>query len=100
MVSVQFYSQVQLSWTLKLYEAAHRMKGRGQLLYLFAAGLLLELTTPVTAIPLNQFYPYGVEAGDSLVERTLDSFSPPIILPLEFSFFGKSFNTIFVSQFD
>ena len=76
------------------------MTGRGQLLYLFATGLLLELTTPVTAIPLNEFYPYGVEAGDALANRTVDGSSPPIILPLEFSFFGKSFNTIFVSQFD
>ena len=75
------------------------MKGRGQLLYLFATGLLLELTTaPVTAIPLNAFYPYGIEAGDTTVERTLDASSPPIILPLEFSFFGRSFNTIFVSH--
>ena len=73
------------------------MTGRGQLLYLFATGLLLELTAPITAIPLNGFYPYGVEAGDSLVERTLDGSSPPIILPLEFSFFGQSFNTIYVS---
>ena len=73
------------------------MKGRGQLLYLFATGLLLELTAHVTAIPLNEFYPYGVEAGDTSVERTLDGSSPPIILPLELSFFGRSFNTIFVS---
>ena len=75
------------------------MKGRGQLLYLFATGLLLELTTTVTAIPLNEFYPYGVEAGDSLANRTLDG-SSPIILPLEFPFFGRSFSTIFVSQSD
>ena len=85
---------------LKPYEAAHRMKGRGQLLYLFATGLLLKLTAHVTAIPLNEFYPYGIEAGDSLANRTLDGSAPPIILPLEFPFFGKSFNTIFVSQTD
>ena len=75
------------------------MKGRGRLLYLFATGLLLELTAPVTAIPLNEFYPYGIEAGDTLANRTLDGSDPPIILPLEFSFFGRSFDTIFVSPF-
>lgn len=75
------------------------MTGRGKLLYLFATGLLLELTAHVTAIPLSEFYPYGIEAGDTLANRTLDG-SSPIILPLEFSFFGRSFNTIFVSQSD
>ena len=65
------------------------------LMYLLATYLLL--TEGVTGIPLNEFYPFGVEAGDTLVPRTDDGSSPAITLPRQFYFFGQFTNTIYVS---
>ena len=55
------------------------------------------LTTDVAAIPLRDFYPYGSEAGDTLLPRIDDVSSHPIAIPSGFTFFGKSFSTIYVS---
>ena len=63
-----------------------------QLLLLLVSCLLL------TAIPLERFYPFGVQSGDTLVERTLDGSSPNINLPLPFVFFGEYYDIIYVSM--
>ena len=72
------------------------MKDTGQLLYWLVSCLLL--TACVTAIPLNEFYPFGAGAGDSSVPRIDDGSSPPVSLPQKFFFFRKSFDTIYVSS--
>ena len=51
------------------------------------------------AIPLAEFYPFGLAAGDTVLNRTLDGSSPPITLPEPFMFFGNSFSVIHVSFF-
>ena len=66
-----------------------------QLLFLLTSCLLL--TIDVTAIPLEGFYPFGFQNGDTRVERTLDGSSINITLPLPFAFFGEYYDDIFVS---
>ena len=58
----------------------------------------MVLAADVVAIPLSQFYPFGEEAGDTLLNRTLDGSSPNITLPLQLLFFGQPFDTISVSS--
>ena len=50
-----------------------------------------------SGIPLDQFFPFGEEAGDTLVDRTLDGSSAAITLPSPFPFFDNSNGTVFVS---
>ena len=71
------------------------MASRGQLLWMLAT--CIALTTLVTAIPLQQFYPYGAENGDNLIHRNDDGSSPPIPLPSQFNFFGQSVYDFYVS---
>ena len=54
--------------------------------------------TTVTAIPLEEFYPFGEENGDALLNRTLDGSSPVIPFPLPLNFFGQFYHDIFVSS--
>ena len=68
----------------------------GKLLCLIATSFLLA--TDVAAIPLEQFYPFGVGVEDTLVGRVLDGSSPNITLPRKFPFFGNSFSNIYVSM--
>ena len=73
------------------------MKVARGMLYLLATYFLL--TEGVNGIPLNEFYPFGVEAGDTLVNRTDDGSSPAIILPRPFYFFRQLNNAIYVSSY-
>ena len=50
----------------------------------------LWLMTTVTAIPLEEFYPFGEENGDALLNRTVDGSSPVILPPFPLNFFGRS----------
>ena len=50
-----------------------------------------------SAVPLAEFYPYGSGAKDEVLPRMLDGSSSPLILPDPFIFFGRSYQTIFVS---
>ena len=50
------------------------------------------------SIPLEDFYPFGVNAGDNVLERTLDGSSPLIDLtPAVFPFHGQEYTQLFVS---
>ncbi len=52
----------------------------------------------VLCIPLDQFYPFGRDNGDTLLPKTLDGSSPPIQLNISsFPFFGQDHRVIFVS---
>ncbi len=52
----------------------------------------------VLCIPLDQFYPFGRDNGDTLLPKTLDGSSPPIQLDISsFPFFGQDHRIIFVS---
>ena len=55
---------------------------------------ILLLPTDLTAVPLDEFYPFGVDVGDSLVPRNDDGSSDPIALPTAFNFFGQLFSSI------
>ena len=72
------------------------MKRFGKLQQLSAVCFLLMTT--VTAIPLEEFYPFGEENGDVLLGRTLDGSSPAIPFPLPLNFFGQIYYDIFVSS--
>ena len=49
-------------------------------------------------IPLDDFFPYGLEAGDSLVSKTLDGSSSVLILPFPFRFFNRLYSTLYVNN--
>lgn len=51
-----------------------------------------------SGIPLDEFFPYGVEADDLLVNRTLDGSSPPIFVPSPFRFFDAVYSIVYVSK--
>ena len=61
-------------------------------------GICFVLMTTVTAIPLEEFYPFGEENGDALLDRTLDGSSPVIPFPLPLNFFGQIYYNISVSS--
>lgn len=67
----------------------------GHCVYVIVASLMLA--THVESIPLEQFYPFGSEAGDTVLERTLDGSSPVNLLPSPFPYFGENFTTLYVS---
>ena len=70
------------------------MGSGGQLLCLIATSLLLA--ADVAAIPLEQFYPFGVDSGDSFLPKNDDGSTSAIELPSQFSFFGRMFGEIYV----
>ena len=50
-------------------------------------------------IPLDDFFPYGVEAGDSSVDKTLDDGSSSVlILPFPFRFLDTLYSTLYVNN--
>jgi hypothetical protein len=51
----------------------------------------------VHAIPLRQFYPFGIDAGDSVLPRFDDGVSDAIPLLPGFRYFGSSYTNIYVS---
>ena len=63
-------------------------------------GILLALTSlsSVTAIPLDDFYPFGLAAGDTALPRTDDESSDPITLNREFPFYGRRQDVVVVSH--
>ena len=56
------------------------------------------LSNEVSTIPLDEFYLFGGNAGDSLLDRNDDDTSPEIVLNPGFNFFGRAFTSIFVSS--
>ena len=62
-----------------------------------AASVVLLFGGVGTAIPLADFYPYGVASNDSSLTPNDDGFSIPISLRLPFPFFGSRHTNVFVS---
>ena len=59
---------------------------------------LMSLQPPmVHAIPLAQFYPFGTDAGDTVLPRSDDGASGAIPLLTGFRYFGSRYTHIFVS---
>ena len=56
----------------------------------------LLLRKGVQSIPLQDFYPFGPDAGDSAIDRNDDGSSPAVTLSSIFPFFDRNFQTIFV----
>ena len=56
----------------------------------------------VRAIPLNEFYPFGEDAGDQFMDHVAYyHHSPPIKANVTtFPYFGKHHDTLFVSSVD
>lgn len=51
----------------------------------------------VPAIPLEEFYPFGYEAGDLGIGDTRDDSSPAITLSRAFPLYGRDNSIIYVS---
>ena len=62
---------------------------------LFLFVIYFTLSGRIEAIPLNDFYQFGVAAGDTALHRNDDGASPEIGVPA-FNFFGQSFESLFV----
>lgn len=63
-----------------------------------ASFLLVILTLQgVDAIPLDDFYPFGVDAGDNLVPPTLDLPAGSLVLSSAFPFYEMDHFEVFVS---
>ena len=54
-------------------------------------------TSTTLAIPLEDFYPFGITAGDAAVGATLDGSSEQQTLDEPFLFFGSTYSTLYVS---
>ena len=51
-------------------------------------------------IPLDEFYPFGEDAGDSLLERTLDGSSSVIeLVNSVFPFYGREYDQLYVRMY-
>ena len=61
-------------------------------------GLLLSLVC-CSAVPLAEFYPYGIDQGNLSVVRGLDVYSPNITLQIPFPFFGVKETILYVRFF-
>ena len=63
-------------------------------------GILLALTSlsSVTAIPLDDFYPFGLAVGDTALPSTDDGSSVLITLNREFPFYGRRQGIVVVSH--
>ena len=62
-----------------------------------ALAILLLSCKGTYGIPLEDFYPFGVNAGDNVLERTLDGSSPLIDLsPMVFPFHGQEYDQLYV----
>ena len=58
--------------------------------------ILFSMNGRVIAIPVNNFYEFGLSTGDTRLVRTDDGSSPEINMTL--NVFGQSFQSIFVSD--
>ena len=62
---------------------------------LFLFVIYFTLSGRIEAIVLNDFYQFGVAAGDTALDPSDDGTSPEISVPA-FNFFGQSFESLFV----
>ena len=82
------FATADLDAELERKEISYIMLSVGCLLLLACAGAI--------AIPLEDFYPFGPDAGDVAIIRNDDGSSPAISPPSGFLFFGMMFTEIFV----
>ena len=66
--------------------------------WLVLSALMIAISLPQTsAIPLIDFYPYGIDQGDLFLYPNDDGSTLAINLTVSFPFFGRDYSTIFVS---
>ena len=56
----------------------------------------MAVANSVSALPLEDFYPFGSSSGDNTFGPALDESSPRISLSVPFLFFGTNFNILYV----
>ena len=59
--------------------------------------VLLALSQLSTALPLSEFYPFGVDSGDESLPPNDDAFLR-VGLSTVLPFYGTGYNTVFVSH--
>ena len=66
---------------------------------LLSFSLFVTCLCCVSAIPLDQFYRFGEDAGDTMTPKAADGTSPLITLSRAFYFYGKDYFIIVVSAY-
>ena len=71
------------------------MAGRHQLLWLASCLAAVQLARGISE---SQLYPFGLAAGDQILERSNELSSPEIVLETQFTLFGQATNNLFVRR--
>ena len=71
------------------------MVGRHQLLLLVSYLAAVQLARGISK---SELYPFGLAAGDQILERSNDLSSPEIVLETQFTLFGQATNNLFVRR--
>ena len=71
------------------------MAGRHQLLWLASCLAAVHLAHGISE---SELYPFGLAAGDQILERSNDLSSPEIVLETQFTLFGQATNNLFVRR--
>ena len=64
---------------------------------LLEIGIVALLLGFVSAVPLENFYPYGAEYGDQSLPGNDDGSTEEIMLSVSFPFFDANYDSLFVS---
>ena len=64
------------------------------------SGLLLALCcfSPVAALPVSEFYPFGLAEGDQRLNRSDEDSSSVVELEVPFTLFGTERRSVYVSD--
>ena len=74
----------------------HRLNSRMVFFVTFATVLHATL---ITGIPLDRFFPFGLDVGDARLPKILDVSSQPIQLNISsFPYFGQDHDILYVSN--
>ena len=60
--------------------------------------LCLAAVHDAHGIPESEFYPFGLAAGDQILQRSNEPSSPLIALETPFTLFGQAANNLFVRR--
>ena len=65
----------------------------------FILAVVLCCGSHISGVPLADFYPYGLDAGDSRLPPNDDESSPAVELSQPFPFFDEEHTSLFVRSF-
>ena len=62
--------------------------------HFWSLNIILIWAAFATGLPLSSFYPFGLSVNDSLLTKSDDDSSAPIMLPSPLTFFGSSYQRL------